>query len=385
MSVVTRTTKQTQVGPRSARRTVESVRFELHADPNCPAIANADFVVTDVMDVDGEPTECWVCDPVEDEIVIDPNEVAAATDYDPRRGRVDGGRDGARRNQYGDARKPSEPQERYIRSLLRQLGANADEWIADCERRGVWTKREASRLIDGLKEQLRQAGPDPTVDTRRKNQYPGKCVKCGQWVEAEAGYLTKDANGKWAAEHKGECPPVVVVEPTPEPELVPEGMHRLADGRIFKVQRAVHGSGHMYAKLLVTRETGEVDEDGKPVYEAEFVYAQGAVRMLSADTLMSFEEARAYGALYGVCCVCAATLTDEISIAMGIGPVCGQHEWADVSLTQAQVRFLGELEIAGGEMAVSRLRAKTVDGLVRNGLVRAVETATGFDVTKAGA
>lgn len=113
-------------------------------------------------------------------------------------------------------------------------------------------------------------------------------------------------------------------------DTVPEGMHKLGD-EIFKVQRAVHGSGHLYAKRLV------LDEpdcggccNGEPCgpngeycpSTVRFEYARGAMHRLSADTLMSLDEARAFGRLYGTCCVCGKTLTDESSIAAGIGPVC---------------------------------------------------------------
>ena len=91
----------------------------------------------------------------------------------------------------------------------------------------------------------------------------------------------------------------------------PEGMHRL-DGVIYKVQRAVHGSGNLYAKALV--------EDGAGGWM--FEYAPGVVRNLSEATKMSLEEAKQFGALYGTCCVCGRTLTSEASIEAGIGPVC---------------------------------------------------------------
>lgn len=93
------------------------------------------------------------------------------------------------------------------------------------------------------------------------------------------------------------------------------GMYRVG-GVIFKVQRAVHGSGRMYAKRLV------VEGEGTDA-EVFFEYANGAIRSIRPEHRMSIEEAKAFGALYGVCCVCAATLTDEKSIAAGIGPVCG--------------------------------------------------------------
>jgi hypothetical protein len=87
-----------------------------------------------------------------------------------------------------------------------------------------------------------------------------------------------------------------------------EGMY-VKDGEIYKVQKAVHGSGHLYAKRL--------DKDSQ-----KFEYATGMVRQLTQAHKMSLAEAKAYGALYGVCCVCARTLTNEESIEAGIGPIC---------------------------------------------------------------
>ena len=111
-------------------------------------------------------------------------------------------------------------------------------------------------------------------------------------------------------------------QPAPETEAeeTPEGMHRL-DGEVFKVQRAVNGSGRLYAKRLAVTDHGEGAE---PRYSTEFVYAPGVVRRLSEDTLMAVEEAAEYGRLYGTCIVCGRTLTDEGSIARGIGPICAE-------------------------------------------------------------
>ena len=84
----------------------------------------------------------------------------------------------------------------------------------------------------------------------------------------------------------------------------------VGNGEVYKVQRAVHGSGYLYAKRLT--------EDG-------FVRAPGRVALLGAiGRKMTLEEAAAYRKLYGVCCRCGATLTDEASIAAGIGPICAE-------------------------------------------------------------
>ena len=111
-------------------------------------------------------------------------------------------------------------------------------------------------------------------------------------------------------------------------EVSIEGMHRL-DGKIYKVQVAVHGSGRPYAKVLVTDLVGTCGgcekcdgEDRCPVYESRFEYAAGVVRRPSLETRLSLDEAKEFGAVYGVCCVCSRTLTNEESIAAGIGPVC---------------------------------------------------------------
>lgn len=91
-----------------------------------------------------------------------------------------------------------------------------------------------------------------------------------------------------------------------------EGMHQIGE-TIYKVQRAVNGSGRLYAKVL--------RQD--PGFESwSFEYAPGAMRLLSSETKMSLAAAKAFGVLYGTCCACGRTLTNEDSIAAGIGPIC---------------------------------------------------------------
>lgn len=93
---------------------------------------------------------------------------------------------------------------------------------------------------------------------------------------------------------------------------VPEGMHQYG-GHIWKVQESP-STGRRYAKVL---EESFGSERGWV-----FTYVPGAIRNLSERTLLSLEEAKEFGVLYGTCCVCARTLTNEDSIAAGIGPIC---------------------------------------------------------------
>lgn len=104
--------------------------------------------------------------------------------------------------------------------------------------------------------------------------------------------------------------------------LVGEGMYR-RDEVVYKVQRAVHGSGHLYCKRLVPTTNEDGSSGGK------FIYAPGMLSALTPEDAMSLKEAKEFGQLYGMCCVCGRTLTDESSIEAGIGPICaGKRFWA---------------------------------------------------------
>ena len=96
------------------------------------------------------------------------------------------------------------------------------------------------------------------------------------------------------------------------------GMYRTADGTIYKVVNAIHGSGRNYAKRLITG----VHPDGTTW--AKFEIERGAVYRLQPEDRLSVEDGAEYGKLYGFCVRCAATLTDEISIELGMGPICRQ-------------------------------------------------------------
>lgn len=93
--------------------------------------------------------------------------------------------------------------------------------------------------------------------------------------------------------------------------VIPEGMY-YRNGEVFKVQVAVHGSGRLYAKRL-NKATGKFD------------YVRGALSQLREQDRMTLEQAKEFGQLYGICCNCGATLTNEDSIEAGIGPVCASR------------------------------------------------------------
>jgi Family of unknown function (DUF6011) len=121
-----------------------------------------------------------------------------------------------------------------------------------------------------------------------------------------------------------------------KPGITEDGMYRVADGTIFKVQWNRENT-KLYAKRL---RLVEMDLDGNIIaehhtfslddkrredrkYKAHFDYATGVVYKLQPEQRMTLAEAKRFGVLYGTCCDCGRNLTREASIASGIGPQCG--------------------------------------------------------------
>lgn len=89
------------------------------------------------------------------------------------------------------------------------------------------------------------------------------------------------------------------------PEL-DEGMYKVGED-IFKVYRTRDKN------ILVT----------KQLIEGAFEYTgKKPLSRITAEHRMTLDEAKEYGRVTGTCCQCGRKLTDETSIAEGIGPVC---------------------------------------------------------------
>lgn len=133
-----------------------------------------------------------------------------------------------------------------------------------------------------------------------------------QLIEAGHAPLTRAGASALITALKG-CERAKGVAPVEDaaPAEIEDGFYRL-DGKVYKVQRAVHGSGHQYAKEMD-------DETGR------FYLATGMIgHVRKHGVRMTAEEAGKLGQLYGHCIACGRTLTDEGSIEAGIGPVCAK-------------------------------------------------------------
>lgn len=96
---------------------------------------------------------------------------------------------------------------------------------------------------------------------------------------------------------------------------IEDGIYRVGP-RIFKAYTSIQ-SGRTLCKSL------KIDGiDGKP----QWIYEGMAYRFVKPEEKMSLEDAKEFGQIYGICCKCGRTLTDETSIAKGIGPIC-EDRW----------------------------------------------------------
>lgn len=197
---------------------------------------------------------------------------------------------------------------------------------------------------------------------RKANRYAGRCVTCGGWVDAEAGYLAKAADGRWAAEHvtcpaqvpaptapaagqdhrpnryagtctecsgtvpagegwltgkpgawttqhpAGQCP-APAAAPAPADGYEPaKGDVHVVEGAYYRVH---HGqrSGRLYACRW----------DG-----ADWDYTPGAMALLSAATVATAEQAAAFGHMFERCCYCTTPIDTPESTVAGYGPKCAR-------------------------------------------------------------
>lgn len=106
---------------------------------------------------------------------------------------------------------------------------------------------------------------------------------------------------------------------------VPDGWY-VVDGEPWKVQWNREHTRKYAKRLVVDPHRGGEGEDrdaGHHPAAGSWQYVPGGLGIVAArGEPMTLEVAQGYGKLYGVCAICGATLTDETSIADGIGPIC---------------------------------------------------------------
>lgn len=123
--------------------------------------------------------------------------------------------------------------------------------------------------------------------------------------------------------------------PEPSPIATTDGMFKHGD-TFYKLRFAKTGRlwAHRLVFLLSAEEIKAKQEAAKAAGTedktryAKFKFAGGPqILGIREDMKLTHEDAKAFGALYGMCCNCGRLLTNEVSIHLGIGPVCGGRQF----------------------------------------------------------
>jgi hypothetical protein len=225
-------------------------------------------------------------------------------------------------NQYGTFKvhAASEAQVRFLASLIKDR--EHGDVVIPSTLDGI-SKKSATALIDSLLRQPKTAAAAASTPLASAKQVAFIISLLADRVlpdcftvveEAQVAALTSSAARDMITALLAR--PKVAVKPVTKDTPVAErqdGMY-LKDGVVFKVQYNLSKTG-LYAKRLV--------QDGHG--EAHFDYAGSLAKNgLKAEHRMTLAQAKEYGSLYGTCCNCGRTLTDEDSIAAGIGPICAK-------------------------------------------------------------
>ena len=123
-----------------------------------------------------------------------------------------------------------------------------------------------------------------------------KAAECAAWLDTHK-------LSKATASHK--ITTLLAMPTVNRPAELDEGMYKVGDD-IFKVYFTQ--AGHIATKQLTA--------DG-------FEYTgRKPLAMIKPEHRMTLDEAKEYGKVTGTCCNCGRLLTNETSIAEGIGPRC---------------------------------------------------------------
>lgn len=234
-------------------------------------------------------------------------------------------------NGSGSARPVADPaspkQIAYIETLAKQhdtskIGTFPARTLAQIQNGEEVSKGRASKLIEVLKRQPKQVEEIHNATTPAGPAASAaqlgflRTLASEQGEEVRTSYTKQEASDEISRLLKAreEAPKAQVRTGS---KVTEDGMYQTSDGTVYKVQIAKQGSGRLYAKQLTEHKT----ENGS---SWSFEYVAGAIHRLNPADKMSLEQAQEFGKLYGVCCRCAADLTDEASIERGMGPICAE-------------------------------------------------------------
>lgn len=164
----------------------------------------------------------------------------------------------------------------------------------------------------------------------RTNRYAGVCSLCRGSVGAEQGLLERTDSGFAVRHREGQClaHSATTQYSASQTPAAADGLY-MHNMQVYCVRRS-RTSQRRAAYRLVIAGRGS----------ASWSYERGMIFRLTADEQLTEQQARDVGHSWGVCAVCARTLTNPESVELGIGPVCrGRMGWGgNAPLRQAVER-----------------------------------------------
>ncbi|AKJ72637.1 hypothetical protein PP301_gp085 [Gordonia phage GMA2] len=150
--------------------------------------------------------------------------------------------------------------------------------------------------------------------------------EAAQRVDIFVSYDEKDEakalGARWDADKRTWYMPNGIPSGFPEKWLKPSEKAELVKFEIESIPDGFYVEDETIIKIITSPNSGR--QYGKQLVSASWCYAPGLVKKVQQGLAipLTLDKAKELGQLYGRCVMCGATLTDESSIAAGIGPIC---------------------------------------------------------------
>lgn len=203
-----------------------------------------------------------------------------------------------------------------------------NKYAGKCVKCQGWIEAEAGKLVKvNGRFGAEHIGECPKA-APRPNNYAGTCGTCGQHVEPQQGRIEKSDAGQWVTFHlDGQCPEATEAEATVDgidlSGLVP-GYYAVPDSDSrLKVAISTGRKGGKWEGFWFVKDGAEYGQQKRygmqrpgQAYNGQI---QDELRAILADPKAAMQ---AYGKLVGRCGACGRVLEDEDSVRNGIGPIC---------------------------------------------------------------
>ena len=152
----------------------------------------------------------------------------------------------------------------------------------------------------------------------------------------------------------------VLASEEPESDELEDGMYRSNAGEYLKVYKTQ--KGHQVAKIARIEKSFDPeclscsgDYDHEHACTCHFVVSfdyvgKRPLRDLRPSMKLTLAQAREFGMIYGTCVCCGRTLTDELSVYLGIGPVCGGRQFGSEGFKQVLKQAKSDIALKDQQM-----------------------------------